>query len=201
FPKPLNFPFFTKASASIPSPRPHHFQSIICSFFPLSSHCRRSSTFCHYRRPFCQSRAGGNADSLPSFPFLVTVIVHLLRVTFIGHLLSLAQAAVLIPLHFPAGLLLSPFVSRCCRAFRRPSLLPSPSPIVSHLLIAHHASCSFASQLVSFFASSLGRITVKKTRGPTQYLKIHAWQLEDREETTLDVEGEQLEQISEHHCR
>ncbi|XP_057755716.1 uncharacterized protein LOC130974895 [Arachis stenosperma] len=34
--------------------------------------------------------------------------------------------------------------------------------------------------------------TVKKTRGPTQCLKIHARQLEDREQITLDSEGEAI---------
>ena len=33
---------------------------------------------------------------------------------------------------------------------------------------------------------------MKKTRGPTQCLKIHARQLEDREEITLDIEGEAI---------
>nr|XP_025640650.1 uncharacterized protein LOC112735316 [Arachis hypogaea] len=34
--------------------------------------------------------------------------------------------------------------------------------------------------------------TVKKTRGPTKCLKIHARQLEDRDEITLDIEGEAI---------
>ena len=33
---------------------------------------------------------------------------------------------------------------------------------------------------------------MKKTRGPTQCLKIHARQLEDREQITLDSEGEAI---------
>ncbi|RYQ95528.1 hypothetical protein Ahy_B08g090851 [Arachis hypogaea] len=34
--------------------------------------------------------------------------------------------------------------------------------------------------------------TVRKTRGPTQCLKIHVRQLEDKEEITLDIEGEAI---------
>ncbi|XP_052111597.1 uncharacterized protein LOC107469861 [Arachis duranensis] len=40
--------------------------------------------------------------------------------------------------------------------------------------------------------NTLKETTVKKTRGPTQCLKIHARQLEDREEITLDIEGEAI---------
>ncbi|XP_057723783.1 uncharacterized protein LOC130939713 [Arachis stenosperma] len=40
--------------------------------------------------------------------------------------------------------------------------------------------------------NTLKETTVKKTRGPTQCLKIHARQMEDREEITLDNEGEAI---------
>ncbi|RYQ90420.1 hypothetical protein Ahy_B09g096521 isoform D [Arachis hypogaea] len=40
--------------------------------------------------------------------------------------------------------------------------------------------------------NTLKETIVKKTRGPTQCLKIHARQLEDREEITLDIEGEAI---------
>ncbi|XP_016168643.1 uncharacterized protein LOC107611202 [Arachis ipaensis] len=36
------------------------------------------------------------------------------------------------------------------------------------------------------------KTTVRKTRGPTQCLKIHVRQLEDKEEITLDIEGEAI---------
>ncbi|RYR34218.1 hypothetical protein Ahy_A10g048966 [Arachis hypogaea] len=42
------------------------------------------------------------------------------------------------------------------------------------------------------FAALRMETTVKKTRGPTQCLKIHARQLEDREKITLDIEGEAI---------
>ncbi|XP_016166105.1 uncharacterized protein LOC107608864 [Arachis ipaensis] len=40
--------------------------------------------------------------------------------------------------------------------------------------------------------NTLKETIVKKTRGPTQCLKIHARQLEDREQITLDSEGEAI---------
>ncbi|XP_020970230.1 uncharacterized protein LOC110268428 [Arachis ipaensis] len=57
----------------------------------------------------------------------------------------------------------------------------------------------FAASALLLLLHYIGRLwvvicetTVKKIRGPTQCLKIHARQLEDREEITLDIEGDAI---------
>ncbi|XP_020979517.1 uncharacterized protein LOC110272053 [Arachis ipaensis] len=98
------------------------------------------------------------------------------------------------------------FPNRRCAVFfpnRRCLLLPGVAESLLSaalvLLPVLFGCCWFAAVASLLLVCCIGRLwvvicetIVKKTRGPTQCLKIHARQLEDREQITLDSEGEAI---------
>ncbi|XP_020963957.1 uncharacterized protein LOC107612268 [Arachis ipaensis] len=109
---------------------------------------------------------------------------------------------------FPALLSLSSPRRRCFSPLRGFSASPFSAASLRLLLrcfspVLLRCFCftglCFAASTLLLLLHCIGRLwvvicetTVKKTRGPTQCLKIHARQLEDREEITLDIEGEAI---------